>query len=119
MVTCSVSEERPDPLDQVPSFQHLRISDYIRICMFNVYKLSGIILAWLMIFFFAGIEVAFMNINKLSLELKKKQGRTSSLIISRFIANPAQFIGATLIGFNIFLIIFGLMIGETFYPFWK
>jgi putative hemolysin len=87
--------------------------------MFNVYKLSGIILAWLMIFFFAGIEVAFINVNKLSIELKKKQGRSSGLIISRFIENPAQFIGATLIGFNIFLIIFGLMIGETFYPFWK
>ncbi len=72
-----------------------------------------------MIFFFAGIEIAFININKLSVELKKKQGRSSSRIISGFIENPAQFIGATLIGFNIFLVIFGLMVGETFLPFWN
>ena len=72
-----------------------------------------------MIFFFAGIEVAFINVNKLTIELKKKQGRNSSFIISGFIENPAQFIGATLIGFNIFLVVFGLMVGETLLPFWN
>ena len=72
-----------------------------------------------MIFFFAGIEVAFINVNKLTIELKKKQGRSSSFIISGFIENPAQFIGATLIGFNIFLVVFGLMVGETLLPFWN
>ena len=87
--------------------------------MINYYKLTGTIIAWLMIFFFAGIEVAFINVNKLTIELKKKQGRSSSFIISGFIENPAQFIGATLIGFNIFLVIFGLMVGETFLPFWN
>ena len=87
--------------------------------MINMYTLAGTIIAWLMIFFFAGIEVAFININKLSIELKKKQGKKSSFIIARFIEKPAQFIGTTLIGFNIFLVIFGLMVGETFHPFWS
>jgi len=72
-----------------------------------------------MIFFFAGIEVAFINVNKLTIELKKKQGRNSSFIIAGFIENPAQFIGATLIGFTIFLVVFGLMVGETLLPFWN
>jgi hypothetical protein len=34
--------------------------------------------------------------------------------------HPAQFIGTTLAGFNvIFLVIFGLMVGETFLPAWN
>jgi putative hemolysin len=33
--------------------------------------------------------------------------------------HPAQFIGTTLLGFNLFLVIFGLMVGETFLPLWN
>lgn len=98
----------------------LSVNQPIFVCdMINVYTLSGTVLAWLMIFFFVGIEVAFINVNKLSIELKKKQGRNSVRIISALIEKPAQFIGVTLIGFNIFLVIFGLMVGETFLPFWN
>ncbi|HLX90275.1 MAG TPA: hemolysin family protein [Puia sp.] len=85
----------------------------------NLYTLIGTSVAWLMIFFFSGIEAAFINVNKLSIELRKKQGRSSSFIIARFIENPARFVGMTLIGFNIFLVMFGLLVGETFYPFWN
>ncbi len=33
--------------------------------------------------------------------------------------HPARFMGTTLVGFNIFLVIFGLMVGETFLPLWN
>jgi putative hemolysin len=87
--------------------------------MLNTNTLILTIVAWLMIFFFSGIEVAFINANKLSIELKKKQGLNSGIILSRLLLHPAQFIGATLIGFNLFLVIFGLLVGETFLPLWN
>ena len=87
--------------------------------MINTNTLILTVVAWLMIFFFSGIEVAFMNANKLSIELKKKQGLSSGIILSKFLEHPAQFIGTTLIGFNVFLVIFGLLVGETFLPLWN
>jgi len=87
--------------------------------MINTNTLIWIVVAWLMIAFFAGIEVAFVSANKLAIELKKKQGLNSAIILSRFMEHPAQFIGTTLVGFNVFLVIFGLMVGETFLPLWN
>ncbi|HMH22583.1 MAG TPA: hemolysin family protein [Puia sp.] len=87
--------------------------------MINTYTLVWIVVAWIMIAFFAGIEVAFVSANKLAIELKKKQGLRSGIILSHFMEYPAQFIGTTLVGYNIFLVIFGLMVGETFAPLWS
>ncbi|HEV3324205.1 MAG TPA: hemolysin family protein [Puia sp.] len=87
--------------------------------MINTNTLIWIVVAWVMIAFFSGIEVAFMRANKLAIELKKKQGLSSGIILSHFVDNPVQFIGTTLAGFNIFLVIFGLMVGETFLPVWN
>jgi putative hemolysin len=87
--------------------------------MINTNTLIWIVIAWLMIAFFAGIEVAFLRANRLAIELKKKQGLSSGLILSNFMDNPAQFIGTSLAGFTVFLVIFGLMVGETFLPLWN
>jgi putative hemolysin len=87
--------------------------------MINTNTLILTVIAWLMIIFFSGIEVAFMHANKLSVELKKKQGLRSGIILSRLLEHPAQFIGSTLTGFTIFLVIFGLLVGETFLPLWN
>jgi len=87
--------------------------------MINTNTLIGIVIAWLMIAFFAGIEVAFLRANRLAIELKKKQGLSSGLILSNFMDNPGKFIGTTLAGFTLFLVIFGLMVGETFEPLWN
>jgi putative hemolysin len=87
--------------------------------MINTNTLIWIVVAWLMIAFFAGIEVAFVSANKLAIELKKKQGLGSGIILSHFMEHPAQFIGTNLVGFNVFLVIFGLMVGETFAPLWN
>jgi CBS domain containing-hemolysin-like protein len=65
-----------------------------------------------MIGFFAGYEIAFVSANRLSIELKKKQGKKSGLILSNFMENPAKFIGSCLIGLNIFLVIYGLLFDE-------
>jgi putative hemolysin len=87
--------------------------------MINTNTLIWIVITWLMIAFFAGIEVAFLRANRLAIELKKKQGLSSGVILSGFMEKPARFIGTSLAGFTIFLVIFGLMVGETFLPLWN
>ena len=77
------------------------------------------ILTLLLMAFFAGIEMAFYSANRLNIELKRKQGGTSGLLIARFIDTPANFLGATLIGFTLFLVFFGLQISNVMQPVWK
>ena len=69
--------------------------------------------------FFAGIEMAFFSANRLSLEIKKKQGDSSMQILSGFLESPARFLGTTLLGFNIFLVFLGLQISTVMQPIWK
>lgn len=69
--------------------------------------------------FFAGIEMAFYSVNRLDIELKKKQGRASGEILHEFIDSPIRFLGTTLVGFNIFLIFFGLQIHGVMGPIWE
>ncbi|MGB8192825.1 MAG: hemolysin family protein [Chitinophagaceae bacterium] len=78
--------------------------------------LIGIVVMLLLIAFFSGVEAAFTNANKLSIELKKKQGRTSGIILSYFMEYPSRFAGTTLIGFNICFILFALMAGQVLQP---
>lgn len=63
----------------------------------------------LMIGFFAGTEIAFVSANKLNLELKKKQGTFAGRILARFTKAPEEFIGTSLIGVNVILVIYGLL----------
>ncbi len=77
------------------------------------------ILTLLLMGFFAGIEMAFYSANRLSIEIKKKQGGTTSGILSTFVESPAKFLGTTLIGFNIFLVFFGLQISTVMRPVWR
>ncbi|MEO6962650.1 MAG: hemolysin family protein [Puia sp.] len=87
--------------------------------MINTNTLIWIIIAWVMIIFFAGIEIAFANANRLTIELKKKQGLHRSILLSRLLDHPSRFISAIIIGFNFFLVIFGLLVGETLSPLWE
>jgi putative hemolysin len=76
------------------------------------------ILTLLLMGFFAGIEMAFYSANRLNIELKKKQGGSSGQLLARFVDSPANFLGTTLIGFNIFLVFFGLQISTVMKPVW-
>ena len=80
--------------------------------MSELYILLSIIGTLIMIGFFAGYEIAFVSANRLSIELKKKQGKKSVMILANFMENPAKFIGSCLIGLNIFLVIYGLLFDE-------
>ena len=86
--------------------------------MFEIRIIIWFILTILLMGFFAGIEMAFYSVNKMSIELKKKQGRTSGQILDQFVDHPVYFLGTTLIGFNVFLVFFGLQISKVMEPLW-
>jgi putative hemolysin len=69
--------------------------------------------ALLLIMFFAGIETAFINANRLSIELKKKQGRRGGVILSHFIEEPGKFISAIVTGIVVLLTVFTLLVAWT------
>jgi CBS domain containing-hemolysin-like protein len=71
--------------------------------------LIAIAISLLFIGFFAGIELAFVSANKLSLELNRKQGTYAGKLWGSYADNPAKFIGTTLVGFNIVLVVYGLL----------
>ncbi|MDI1321630.1 MAG: hemolysin family protein [Algoriphagus sp.] len=57
--------------------------------------------------FFSGIEIAFISSNKLQIELQSKQGDMRGKILSGFVQRPGQFIGTTLLGNTICLVLYG------------
>ena len=86
--------------------------------MFEIRIVIWFVLTILLMGFFAGIEMAFYSANRMSIELKKKQGRASGQILDQFIDHPVYFLGTTLIGFNVFLVFFGLQISKVMEPLW-
>ncbi|MBL7759818.1 MAG: HlyC/CorC family transporter [Sediminibacterium sp.] len=80
--------------------------------MTHLYTIISIAVTLLFIGFFAGYEIAFVTANRLSIELKKKQGKRSGTILAGFMEFPARFISTCLIGLNFFLVIYGLLFDE-------
>ncbi len=74
-----------------------------------VHLLLYILACILLIGFFAGMEIAFISVNKLNIELRKKQGKYSGKILARFMENPSEFIGTALVGVNVVLVVYGLL----------
>lgn len=71
-----------------------------------------IFITLLFIGFFSGVEIAFVSSNKLNIELKRKQGSYSGKVLARFMENPATFIGTSLVGVNVGLVIYGLLMTQ-------
>jgi len=72
-----------------------------------------IVLCLILIGFFSGIEIAFISTSKLNIELKRKQGTYAGKVLSRFMEEPATFIGTSLVGINITLVLYGLLFSEV------
>ncbi len=65
---------------------------------------------------FSGIEIAFISANKLHIELQNKQGYLSGRILSNFLKNSSQFIGTTLIGNTVALVVYGIFMANMLEP---
>lgn len=75
-----------------------------------------IILSLIFSAFFSGMEIAFFQANRFRVELKSKQGELSARLISGFLKNPSDFIGAILVGNNIALVVYGSMMAALLEP---
>ena len=67
-------------------------------------------------FFFSGIEIAFLSANKLQIELQGKQGVMWGRIMSYFLKRQSWFIGTTLIGNTLALVLFGIYMAQLIEP---
>lgn len=85
----------------------------------NWFLFGGIAFCLLLIGFFTGLETAFASMNRFSVELKKKQGLASGRILSAFAEQPGRFIGSTLVGLTISMVLYGLLVHGLIDPLWK
>ena len=74
------------------------------------------LLSLLFIALFSGLEVAYITSNRLHIELQSKLGTLNGRILSNLINKPSQFVGTTLIGNTISLVVYGIAMVYLFEP---
>ena len=66
--------------------------------------------------FFSGIEIAYVTANKLRMEMIKHRSTISGRILNSIAHSPSRFLGTTLIGNNIALIVLSIMMAKVLKP---
>ncbi len=64
--------------------------------------------------FFSGVEIAFVSANRLKIAIDKKQGGFN--ILSYFAKRPDNFIGTMLLGNNVAIVIYGMLMAIVLEP---
>lgn len=64
--------------------------------------------------FFSGMEIAFVSSNRMLAEMDKNHGSLTQKLISLFYRHPNGFVSTMLVGNNIVLVMYGILIAKLF-----
>ncbi|MEJ7647288.1 MAG: hemolysin family protein [Chryseolinea sp.] len=76
----------------------------------------AILFSLLFAFFFSAMESAYRTANKLQIELEGRLGKLTGRILSFFVNHPAPFVGTTLVGSTVSLVIFTALLTIVLLP---
>ncbi len=80
----------------------------VSLCM-EYSLLLGALLALVATGFFAAVETAYTSVNRLYFDLHSKQGPLGEKLVSRFLKHPILFVGTTLTGNTLFLVLYAVL----------
>src|SRR5690606_31829622 len=65
---------------------------------------------------FSGLEVAFISVDRLQVELQAKRGRWPGTVLLKWVDKPATFINDAIVGRLLFLVIYGVFLAKAMEP---
>ncbi len=71
--------------------------------------LLGAFLALILAGFFSAVETAYLSVNRVYFELHSKQGPVGEKLVSQFLKKPILFVGTTLVGNTLFLVLYAVL----------
>lgn len=74
-----------------------------------MFLLLGAFLALILAGFFSAVETAYLSVNRVYFELHSKQGPVGEKLVSQFLKQPILFVGTTLVGNTLFLVIYAVL----------
>lgn len=80
----------------------------------DILLLFGIFISMLLSAFFSGMEIAFVSGNRMLFEMDKEKNGLSARITDLFYKHPNDFVSTMLVGNNIVLVVYGIMIAKLF-----
>lgn len=74
----------------------------------------GILITMVLSAFFSGMEIAFVSSNRMLAQMDKEKMGISRRFLSLFFNNPNSFVSTMLVGNNIVLVVYGILIARLF-----